>query len=823
MTACFMLRENSGLYDCRSKKGEQIMTSRQIEVLAPAGSYECFRAALSAGADAVYAGGTKFGARAYADNFTEDELIQAIEEAHLFGKRLYLTVNTLLKDSELRELYDYLFPLYSKGLDAVIVQDAGVMHYIRREFPDLEIHASTQMTVTGYPGASFLEKCGVKRVVPARELSLQEIHEIREHTDLEIECFVHGALCYCYSGQCLLSSMIGGRSGNRGQCAQPCRLPWIVNGKKKYYMSLKDICTLDLIPDLARAGIDSFKIEGRMKKPEYVAAVTSMYRKYTDLWMKNGSEGYKVDDADREILMDLYNRGGFRTGYYRQHNGTDMLCLDRPNHAGVPAVKVTVRRGRKIEGTALTDLGKGDVLELGTGKKDNHTMGTDIRRGEKVSFLLPKGADASRGTVFPRVRNEKLIRDIQAEIAGSKLRRDVEGIITMTPGNPAVLTVSCGSCTRTVRSLENVQTAENRPLDEIQVKKRMQKTGETDFRFERLDVRLNGNVFLPVQELNRMRREVLDALREGVISSYYRTASGKEGINVSKSVKQIPSEEKSDSCMLSVSVETLEQLEAAAEYISENKDSRIRRVYADCSMVPDFFSSRKIRKILEDIRQTERYVYPAMPYIFREKERKLCEKWQKSFTDFPMDGMLIRNYEEAGILRQCGFDKKLILDHNLYVFNNSAKDFWSGSGVTDFTAPPELSEEELAQLGLASAELTVYGYIPVMLSAQCITSASSGCRRQPGIIYMEDRFGNKYPVKNNCTSCYNIIYNTLPVYLGDLDEQIKKTGPAYLRIQFTVENAEKVPEILSLFENRKSGKNNPGFEFTRGHFMRGII
>ena len=197
------------------------MTDRQIEILAPAGSYDCFRAAVSAGADAVYAGGSRFGARAYADNFTEEELIRAIEEAHLFGKKLYLTVNTLLKDSEMEELYDYLSPFYEKGLDAVIVQVTGVMEYIRTRFPGLDIHASTQMTITGYPGAAFFEQAGAVRVVPARELSLSEIREIREHTDLEIECFVHGALCYCYSGQCLLSSVIGGRSGNRGQCAQP--------------------------------------------------------------------------------------------------------------------------------------------------------------------------------------------------------------------------------------------------------------------------------------------------------------------------------------------------------------------------------------------------------------------------------------------------------------------------------------------------------------------------------------------------------------------------------------------------------------------------
>ncbi len=268
--------------------------SKKIEILAPAGSYGSFMAAVTAGADAVYAGGPRFGARAFADNFTEEQLLSAIDYAHLHGRKFYLTVNTLLKDAELEELHEYLEPLYRQGLDAVIVQDIGVLSFVREHFPGMDIHASTQMTVTNTEGALFLKEQGAVRVVPARELALEEVYDIVEQTGLEMECFVHGALCYCYSGQCLLSSLIGGRSGNRGQCAQPCRLPYTVNGKKEYTLSLKDICTLELIPELVDAGIDSFKIEGRMKKPEYVALVTAMYRKYTDMYLQKGREGFAV-------------------------------------------------------------------------------------------------------------------------------------------------------------------------------------------------------------------------------------------------------------------------------------------------------------------------------------------------------------------------------------------------------------------------------------------------------------------------------------------------------------------------------------------------
>ena len=296
---------------------------KKLEVLAPAGSFESMKAAVAAGADAVYMGGSRFGARAYADNPDEHGLLEAIDYVHLHGRRLYMTVNTLFKEEEMGELYQYLLPYYREGLDAVIVQDLGAMDFMRRNFPEIDLHASTQMTITGVNGARLLKELGASRVVTARELSLDEIRRIRDQVDVEIESFVHGALCYCYSGQCLMSSLIGGRSGNRGRCAQPCRLPYEVreNGKKpgeplnrkqeRNVMSMKDLCTLDLIPDLAAAGIYSLKIEGRMKSPRYTAGVVSIYRKYVDRFLEYGPEGYFVEPEDKKVLSDLFDRGGF--------------------------------------------------------------------------------------------------------------------------------------------------------------------------------------------------------------------------------------------------------------------------------------------------------------------------------------------------------------------------------------------------------------------------------------------------------------------------------------------------------------------------------
>ena len=311
------------------------MRNGKVEILAPAGSYESMKAAINAGADAVYIGGSRFGARAYADNPDEENLVKAIEFVHLHGKKLYMTVNTLVKERELSELSGFLRPYYEAGLDGVIIQDLGVFRYIRDHFPGLPLHVSTQMTVTGKYGAKSLKEMGASRIVPARELSLDELRAMYAETGMEIEVFVHGALCYCYSGQCLFSSLIGGRSGNRGRCAQTCRLPFEVrqDGKslnrknEKYVLSLKDLCTLDILPDILETGVCSLKIEGRMKSPRYTAGVVSVYRKYVDMYLNEGKSGYHVDESDRRMLLELFDRGGQTDGYYKRHNGRDMVVL----------------------------------------------------------------------------------------------------------------------------------------------------------------------------------------------------------------------------------------------------------------------------------------------------------------------------------------------------------------------------------------------------------------------------------------------------------------------------------------------------------------
>ena len=288
-----------------------MIQNKNIELLAPAGSVTALRAVIAAGADAVYIGGSRFGARAYASNPDEDELLSAIDYAHLRGVKVYMTVNTLLKDSEMEDLYDYILPYYTRGVDAVLVQDFGVLRFLHRCFPDLPLHASTQMTVTGPESAAFLKKYGVTRVVPAREMSFSELFMIGLRKTLWI-----------------LVAMVM-LSGNRGRCAQPCRLIYEAEGQKAELLSPKDLCTLDQLPDMIEHGVVSLKIEGRMKQPEYAAGVVSIYRKYLDLYLNSGRAAYRVKRADRDTLMTLFNRDGFTDGYLNKHNGKDMMAFSR--------------------------------------------------------------------------------------------------------------------------------------------------------------------------------------------------------------------------------------------------------------------------------------------------------------------------------------------------------------------------------------------------------------------------------------------------------------------------------------------------------------
>lgn len=445
----------------------------EAELLAPAGSFDCVRAAVNAGADAIYMGGRLFGARAYAESATsdEDELIKAIDYCHLYGVKVYMTVNTLLKDAETEELCAYLSPYEERGVDGVIVQDMGVLSLIRKNFPSLPIHASTQMTVTGPYYAKLLKELGVVRVVTPRELSLTEIKRIRDEAGIEIEAFIHGALCYAYSGQCLMSSIIGGRSGNRGRCAGPCRLPYEVYDEnmrrlgrenERYVLSLKDLCTIEYLPRMINAGVYSMKIEGRMKSPVYVAGVTSVYRKYIDralrILSENPGEEPPLIIPDREdlrILNEVFDRGGETDGYLREHNGRDMVSLKEKNERRIPDESVIK-----------------DIRESFLDRDKKIPLAAEIRgrAGERLSLSF--------------------IYDLK----GLRIKA-------------------------TVFSEDLLETAKNRAVSPDEIRERVSKLGNTCFYVESIDSDLEDGLFIPVKQINDIRRRATDEITEKILES----------------------------------------------------------------------------------------------------------------------------------------------------------------------------------------------------------------------------------------------------------------------------------------------------------------
>lgn len=716
------------------------MINTDFEVLAPAGSFQTFKAVIEAGADAVYVGGSSFGARAYADNFTEEELLEAIDYAHLRGKKVYLTVNTLLKNKEINdELYDYLLPFYLKGLDAVLVQDFGALSYIHKAFPDLPIHTSTQMTVTGIEGVRLLQSYGVTRVVMARETSLAEMKKIHEATGMELEAFVHGALCYCYSGQCLFSSLLGGRSGNRGRCAQPCRLAYTVMDenhkellKDSYILSMKDMCGIRDINELKEAGVYSLKIEGRMKRPEYAAGVVSFYRKYVDSLKP-------VSDSDYNKLKSLGNRCGFTDKYYFDHNAKDMITYEKPNFA---------------------------------------------------------------------VEDEDFVSRISARYVDTETRLPIKGICVLNEGNNSFLTVECKNYVYTATG-QTVDKAQKKPLIKEDVAKRLSKTGDTSFVFEELEVIMDDNIFMPNGAINELRRSALEGLKNELLSTYVRDES-----RCSKQ-KPAPVADKSADLQAgcSASVETTAQLKEVC------KSSLISRVYIDWNRysLNDFDN-----EIADDIRlvtSNGKKIYIILPAVCRDKTYNFLLSKQDLLGQSAISGFVVKNYEELGWCLDKFPDREIITDYNLYTYNDYAVNAYHELNISLDTMPLELNGREIARRSNADTEMIVYGYYPLMTSAQCVHRNSSKCDKCKQITYLKDRYNKLFPVKNMCNECYNVIYNTLPTMLFNDIARLKESKIHNLRLMFTVEDAAETREILSYFENPSLKRRG---EFTNGHYKRGV-
>lgn len=736
----------------------------RAELLAPAGSYEGLQAVIKAGADAVYIGGSMFGARAYANNPQQDEMLEAIDYAHLHGKQIYLTVNTLLKNKELYgQLYDFLAPYYQQGIDAVIVQDLGVFSFLKKEFPNLSIHASTQMAVTGVDGAKFLKDAGMSRIVTARELSLKEIHDIYQETGMEIESFVHGALCYCYSGMCLFSSILGGRSGNRGRCAQPCRLPYtaykddqqISRENQPYLLSPKDMCTIDLLPEILQAGVYSLKIEGRMKRPEYAAGVTSIYRKYLNLYEENPQK-YEVTSEDRQILLDLYQRDGFNQGYYHVHNGKEMMAV------------------------------------------------VNQKEQNKKQKIVGK-------------RNEVLFEQLKKEYLDTKKQEKINGNCILFANSPAILDLDFQDIHVQVMG-DIVEEAVKQPLSADRVEKQMRKTGQTPFVFDSLEIMTDEGGFLPMQSINELRRKGMEELEKEILMKYRRVLPEKTEKKSEKN-REIPRKNPT----FYASVETREQLEIVLN------EKEIQGVYCHISMFNKKQLWKEVSETMGQVHGKGKEFYLALPYMLREQRFLGMEQEFLKIAE-QCEGFLVRNLEELGYLSRLGLLKKVVTDYSIYVFNDYAKEIIDEWGVMRTTVPLELNGKEIHARDNKKSEMILYGYYPMMISAQCIKKTCGKCDKKSSFVQLKDRYGKYFPTKTFCDFCYNVIYNSVPTGILEEASQILEEEFESLRLNFTNETNEEVKSLLDTFigayrtENRdikkKDSKEIP--EFTKGHFKRGV-
>lgn len=814
--------------------------SLRCELLAPAGSYETMLVAFNAGADAVYVGGQKFGARAFAGNFNEEELVKAINYAHMFDKKLYLTVNTLIKEEEFSQLYDYIKPYYEAGLDAVIVQDIGVLKFIAGNFTDLPIHCSTQMTITGEEfGKVLAEIKSVTRIVTPRELNLAEIKKMYTVTGLEIESFVHGALCYCYSGQCLLSSIIGARSGNRGRCAQPCRLTFSNAEQKvdnKHLLSPKDLCTLEILPEIIENGVYSLKIEGRMKKPEYVASVVAIYRKYIDRYLKNGKKNYKVIQEDIDTLKDIYNRGGFTDGFYKRQNGSEMMTINRPNHCGVKVGNVLDINQNIIKIQTVMDIKKGDILEIDS---DTEFFAPyDIRKGEIFDYKFKQKIRFGNVKEVIRTRNEALINtllnnymyDEKGKIRLLKRRVNIDITILKDKNIEAAMWDNIFSVTTN----GNVPLeAKNKPITKDFVVKQLGKLGETCFAADSINVQLDEGLFVTVSELNEIRRSLVELFTEEIKETYRRYVDNRvnkdNGLNIADSLnkdnslntniayKTIEKSYSDFSNNITVLVSDMKQFETV---ISIYRGNRIYLEYAQ-------FSLEEIASAVKMGNEKNVEVFIALPYILRANAKAMLEKEIDTLREIEPSGYLFRNLESFFYLKNKGINiKKVIFDSNIYAFNNETIKYYKSIGADIITASYETNGNEFKLLDRSFMEINVYGYFPVMLTAGCVRktmnkclktllSADETCKLKSKDTTIVDRKSSSFTVRTVCRYCYNIIYNSVPIGLFQNIDELEALGFCGYRISFTTESPEEIENILLNYKNLKSN-------YTKGHFKRGV-
>lgn len=831
-----------------------------IELLAPVGSKEALVAAVESGANAIYLGGKMFGARHYAPNFTDEELADAVRFAHLRGVSVFVTVNTLLDDSELPVLVDYLRLLYDIRVDAVIVQDLGVAAVAQKVVPNMPLHASTQMTAHNLEGVKFLADMGFKRVVLARELPLKDIEYICRNATVEIETFIHGALCISYSGQCLMSSMIGGRSGNRGRCAQPCRLPYTLVDAEgnnvlsqadagEFLLSPKDFNTIEILPQLIEAGVVSFKIEGRMKRPEYVAVVVDAYRRAIDNYLLNQVD-YTVSEQDKKDLAQIFNRD-FTTAHLYGKNGRAMMSDRRPNNRGVQVGRVlSYQPASKTAVIKLSEpLAIGDIVEfwVKVGGRVNVTIASMTVDGKAVTEA--KAPMAVTIPVSSPVRdNDRVFKVFDANLmerarsyfnrADALRRIPVDITVNVAEGKPLIITVQdAEGFTGQAETTFIAEKAVKRPLTSESVAKQIERLGTTVFALNNLECHIQGEVMVPISEMNDARRRAIEQLEAARLAKFSRKPLPKDK-SIAALMPEVRTVIRENRPELVVNVDDVDKVKAAVD-----NGADIVMFGGEC------FGKRSLSA--EDYRTVATYcqshgckIILNTPRLVLQSQMKDLQESIALFNELKPLAISVGNIGTLHLLKEL---TKVPLhgDFPLNIYNSITADYLTDAGLASLTLSPELNfaqVEDLAAKKLAPLECLVHGYLSLMISDYCmlgsflggqnIIKCSKACLR--GQYWIKDRMDELFPVVTD-QFCRMHILNTKELSMLPHVPRLMRAGLSRLRFEAKYSPVKEVARITRLYrELINQGDQHPLIikdkittaeheQITRGHFFRGVL
>ncbi|SDL50402.1 putative protease [Dendrosporobacter quercicolus] len=837
-----------------------------VELLAPVGSKEALCAAVESGADAVYLAGKLFGARAYAPNFDHEQLAEAIRFAHLRGVAVYVAVNTIVDNNEMAELAAYLQFLYQAGADAIIVQDLGVAYIARQVTPGLPLHASTQMTVHNLAGVTFLSETGFRRVVLARELALADIKYICQHSKAEIETFIHGALCICYSGQCLMSGMIGGRSGNRGRCAQPCRLPYTLVDEQgqdvlqqadtgEYLLSPKDLNTLELIPDFITAGVKSFKIEGRMKRPEYVAIVVDTYRRAIDAALNDKAAA--IGEQEQKDLAQIFNRD-FTTAYLSGRPGRNMMSDRRPNNRGVRIGRVTnYQAAGKLVTIKLDEpLNVSDIVEfwVKVGGRVSANVTAMTVNGQSV-MTAPAGAAVTITVQSPvrindrvfKVYDARLMERAQSFFAGPSAVRRI-GIavkVSVAEGRPLTVEIlDSEGFTGTAQTNFIAERALKRPLNRETIAKQIERLGTTVFELRELECSVDGEVMVPISEINDARRRAVAELEKARLERFKRPALEKiqsvqqAELSVHDPVRRRKALTNARKPELSVHVDQLDKVEAA---LAGGADVI---VFGGENFSHQPIGLTEYREAVKLVRRYGRKITLSTPRLVKEWQRKVLAEEFRLFGELKPDAVSVGNVGTLQLARTL-LELPLHGDYPLNIYNNAAIAFLAGQGLSSVTLSPELNfsqVEDIAGKSPIPVECIVQGHLTLMVSEHCSMgsylgglhagSCSKVCRQ--GYFWLKDRKNERFPVITDQFCRMHVLnakeLNMLPHVL-----KFGNIGVDRIRIEGKYSQAGALGKITRLYrEILDQGEKHPRLAepsipanenqaLTRGHYFRGVL